>query len=52
MGANGQIQFKPDKPRKNKKGKPIKYESVLGSEFDALLRNTPQTRIIGQKKIS
>ena len=41
MGANGQIQFKPDKPRKNQKGKPIKYESCLGSEFDALLPKHP-----------
>ena len=44
MGANGQIQFKPDKPRKNKKGKPIKYESVLGSEFDALLPKHPTNK--------
>ncbi|MEG4627916.1 DUF3854 domain-containing protein, partial [Microcoleus sp. w1-18aA5] len=44
MGANGQIQFKPDKPRKNRKGKPIKYESVLGSEFDALLPKHPTNK--------
>jgi len=44
MGANGQIQFKPDKPRKNKKGKPIRYESPLGSEFDALLPKHPTNK--------
>ncbi|MEG4121871.1 hypothetical protein QUA43_30940, partial [Microcoleus sp. N9_B4] len=44
MGANGQIQFKPDTPRKNKKGKPIKYESSLGSDFDALLPQHPTNK--------
>lgn len=44
MGANGQIQFKPDKPRKKKNGQPIKYESSPGSDFDALLPKHPTNK--------
>ncbi|MEY2831042.1 MAG: hypothetical protein RLZZ574_300, partial [Cyanobacteriota bacterium] len=40
--ANGQDQFKPDKPWANKQGKKApKYRTALGDEYDALLPNHP-----------
>ena len=41
-GANGQSQFKPNKPWANKQGKKApKYRTALGDEYDALLPNHP-----------
>ena len=41
-GANGQSQFKPDKPWAEKQGKKApKYRTALGDEYDALLPNHP-----------
>ncbi len=41
-GANGQYQFKPDKPWANKQGKKApKYRTALGDEYDALLPQHP-----------
>ena len=41
-GANGQYQFKPDKPWADKQGKKApKYRTAAGDEYDALLPNHP-----------
>jgi putative DNA primase/helicase len=40
IGQNGQIQFRPDTPKKKKNGKDRKYDSPLG-EFDAFLPPSP-----------
>ena len=41
-GANGQSQFKPDKPWADKQGKKApKYRTLAGDEYDALLPNHP-----------
>jgi putative DNA primase/helicase len=41
-GANGQYQFKPDKPWANKQGKKApKYRTAAGDEYDALLPKHP-----------
>src|SRR6476469_6215140 len=40
MGQNGQVQFRPDVPKKKKNGKDQKYDSPVG-EFDALLPPSP-----------
>ena len=41
-GANGQYQFKPDKPWANKQGKKApKYRTAAGDEYDAILPQHP-----------
>jgi len=44
-GANGQYQFKPDKPWAEKQGqKAPKYRTAAGDEYDALLPKHPTDR--------
>jgi len=40
MGVNGQVQYRPDTPKKKKNGKDQKYDSPTG-QFDALLPPSP-----------
>src|SRR4028118_2301585 len=40
MGVNGQVQYRPDTPKKKKNGKDQKYDSPTG-EFDAFVPPSP-----------
>ena len=45
-GANGQYQFRPDKPWSDKQGKKApKYRTALGDEFDAILPKHPTDKL-------
>jgi putative DNA primase/helicase len=41
IGETTQFQFKPDEPELDEKGKPIKYLSPLGSDYDAFVPKHP-----------